>query len=134
MRVLKTIKIPIANESDVVTTRQVVRKIAIEQKFSLTDQTKLVTAVSEIARNTLIYGLGGDARVDVLENEGRLGISVAFIDQGPGIANLDQALTDGYTSGNGLGLGLSGSKRLVHEFIINSKLGEGTEITLVRWK
>lgn len=134
MQIVKSETLPIRSESQVVDVRQSVRKLSVALKFSLTDQTKMVTAASEIARNTLIYGLGGDVVIEELEDFNRKGLRLIFIDQGPGISDLDLALTDGYTSGSGLGLGLSGSKRLVHDFEIFTKVGEGTRITLTRWK
>ncbi|RYZ59957.1 MAG: anti-sigma regulatory factor [Proteobacteria bacterium] len=134
MQIVTSETLPIRSESQVVEVRQVVRKATVSLKFSLTDQTKMVTAASEIARNTLIYGLGGDVVIEVVEDFDRKGLRLTFIDQGPGIADLDQALTDGFTSGSGLGLGLSGSKRLVHDFEILTKVGEGTKIILTRWK
>jgi serine/threonine-protein kinase RsbT len=126
--------IPIQSSGDVVVVRQIVRTRAAELGLSLVDQTKIVTAASELARNTLDYGRGGHVHVELLKNESRSGIRLVFEDQGPGIKDLALAMTDGYTTGNGLGLGLSGSKRLVNEFDIQSKLGEGTRITIVRWK
>jgi serine/threonine-protein kinase RsbT len=134
MQIVKSETLPIRSESQVVDVRQCVRKLSVSLKFSLTDQTKMVTAASEIARNTLIYGLGGEVIIEELDDYNRKGLRLTFIDQGPGIADIDQALTDGYTSGSGLGLGLSGSKRLVHDFDILTKVGEGTTITLTRWK
>lgn len=114
--------------------RQVVRTRAAEIGLSLVDQTKIVTAASELARNTLDYGKGGHVRLELLRNDSRSGIKLVFEDQGPGIKDIELAMTDGYTTGNGLGLGLSGSKRLVNEFDIWSRPGEGTRITIVRWK
>jgi serine/threonine-protein kinase RsbT len=134
MQIVKSETLPIRSESQVVDVRQSVRKLSVALKFSLTDQTKMVTAASEIARNTLIYGLGGDVVIEELEDFNRKGLRLIFIDQGPGIHDVDLALTDGYTSGSGLGLGLSGSRRLVHDFDIFTKVGEGTRITLTRWK
>lgn len=121
-------------ESDVVTVRQAVRAWAVEAGLSLVDQTKLVTAASELARNTLVYGGGGTARLESVSNGPRRGIRLVFDDQGPGIADLEQALRDGFTTGTGLGLGLSGSRRLVNEFDIVSSPGEGTRVTVVKWK
>lgn len=125
---------PIRAESDVVRIRQRVRAIASELRFSLIDQTKLVTAVSEIARNTLIYGQGGELHIERVEQLGSPGLKLVFEDRGPGIPDIALALTDGYTTGGGLGLGLSGSRRLVNEFDIQSEVGKGTRITLVKWK
>lgn len=134
MQINKSENLPLQNESQVVEVRQAVRKWAVGLKFSLTDQTKIVTAASEIARNTLIYGKGGDVTLDLIENMDRSGLRLTFIDRGPGIPDVDRALTDGFTSGHGLGLGLGGSKRLVHEFDIETSPDTGTKITLIRWK
>ncbi len=133
MPLLKSDKLPINAESDVVSVRQSVRKWAIEQRFSLVDQTKLVTAASELARNTVIYGGGGTLTLEALEEGARKCLRLTFEDKGPGIADLELALRDGYTTGGGLGLGLSGSKRLCNEFDIQSELGKGTRITIARW-
>jgi serine/threonine-protein kinase RsbT len=114
--------------------RQQVRARAIEIGLSLVDQTKIVTAASELARNTLDYGGGGTATIETITDEPRRGVRVVFEDHGPGIADLQLALKDGYTSGGGLGLGLSGAKRLSNDFSIQSKLGEGTKVTIARWK
>jgi serine/threonine-protein kinase RsbT len=114
--------------------RQVVRTWAVTCKFSLVDQTKLITAASEIARNTVIYGGGGDLLLEALEERGRQGLRLSFSDRGPGIADVDQALSDGFTSGGGLGLGLGGAKRLVNDFTIETAPGVGTTIRLTRWK
>ena len=134
MRISKSESLPLQNESQVVEVRQAVRKWAVSLKFSLTDQTKIVTAASEIARNTLIYGKGGVVMLDFVEDTGRAGLRLTFIDQGPGIPDVDRALTDGFTSGHGLGLGLGGSRRLVDEFNIETSPETGTKITLIRWK
>ncbi|MDP9798808.1 serine/threonine-protein kinase RsbT [Catenuloplanes nepalensis] len=123
----------IAADEDVVRVRQHVRTVAVKVKLSLVDQTKLVTAASELARNTLVYGGGGKAEVTVVDNGRRRGVRIVFSDQGPGIADLDLALTDGYTTGGGMGLGLSGSRRLVDEFDIETAVGEGTRITVTKW-
>ena len=131
---LKTETVPIANSSDVVVVRQRVRAWALELKLSLVDQTKIVTAASELGRNTLEHGGGGSMEMSLVENGVKRGIRLCFSDHGPGIPDLDLALKDGYTSGGGLGLGLGGSKRLMHEFEIDSKPGSGTTITVVRWK
>jgi len=117
-----------------VRVRQIARSWATELKFSLVDQTKLVTATSELARNTLEHGRGGSVRVEHVENGGRRGVKLIFEDQGPGITDINLALRDGYTTGNGMGLGLSGSKRLVNEFDIKSEPGRGTTVTIIRWK
>lgn len=124
----------IATSDDVVRVRQVVRSWAMELKFSLVDQTKFVTATSELARNTLEHGGGGSMTAELLENGARKGIKLTFRDEGPGITDVDLALRDGYTTGTGMGLGLSGSKRLVNEFDIKSEPGRGTVVTVVRWK
>jgi serine/threonine-protein kinase RsbT len=135
MPVPQSNRLDLLSEQDVVRARQVVRKLAQEQGFSLVEQTKLVTASSELARNTLIHGGGGHMELDVLsEPGGRSGIRLRFIDEGPGIADMKLALTDGWTSGTGLGLGLSGSRRLASEFGIESAPGQGTRVTIVRWK
>lgn len=125
----------VRSESDIVGVRQRVRSLAVELGFSLVDQTKLVTATSEIARNTVVYGGGGAVTLAEVQNDdGRAGLRLVFADQGPGIADLDQAMRDGYTTGSGLGLGLGGARRLVSEFEIHSRAGEGTRVTIVKWK
>ena len=121
-------------QDDVVRARQMVRGWSSELKFSLVDQTKLVTAASELARNTLEHGGGGTMRAELVENGSQKGIRLVFEDHGPGIQDINIAMRDGYTTGNGLGLGLSGSKRLVNEFDIKSEVGRGTTVTIVRWK
>jgi len=125
---------PVRTSDDVVRVRQTVRAFAIQAGFSLVDQTKLITAASEIARNTVDYGGGGTLRLEILSNGQRRGVRLTFEDKGPGIADLSLALTDGYTSGGGLGLGLSGARRLSNEFDIKSAPGEGTVVTLARWR
>jgi serine/threonine-protein kinase RsbT len=110
-----------------------VRKLAAELRFGIVDQTKIVTAASEIARNTLDYGRGGDLRMDAIHNGLKTGLRLTFLDQGPGIRDVDQALTDGFSSGNGMGLGLGGTRRLMDEFNIASKLNEGTTVTIPKW-
>lgn len=125
---------PIRSESDVVSARQAVRAWAVEMKFSLVDQTKLVTAASELARNTLVHGGGGTLRMEIVEGVPRRGLRLVFEDQGPGIPDLEQALRDGYTTGGGLGLGLGGSRRLVDEFAVDSSPGAGTRVTVVKWR
>ena len=124
----------IQNSDDVVRIRQEVRKRAIEVGLSLVDQTKIVTAASELARNTLDYGGGGTALVEIVADGGRSGLRLTFEDKGPGIADVQLALTDGYTTGSGLGLGLSGARRLSNEFHIESKPGLGTKVIIARWK
>ena len=127
-------ELPIRSGDDVVRVRQQVRNAAASSGLSLVDQTKLVTAASELARNTLVHGGGGAARIEVVKSaSGRAGVKLYFTDQGPGIADIGLALTDGWTSGNGLGLGLSGARRLVDEFELNSKPGAGTSIVVVKW-
>ena len=125
---------PIRAAEDVVQARQVARQWAVEAGFSLVDQTKIVTAASELARNTLVYGGGGTMRVDAITAGGRRGLRLVFEDKGPGIEDIERAMQDGYTTGNGLGLGLSGAKRLANEFEIWSRVGEGTRVTIVRWR
>ena len=125
---------PIATPEDVVAVRQAVRQRAVELGFNLVDQTKIVTAASELARNTLQYGRGGTLRIEEIIEGPRRGLRLVFEDDGPGIANLELAMKDGYTTGNGLGLGLSGAKRLSNEFDIHSRPGEGTRVTIVRWR
>ena len=124
----------VRSEHDIVLARQQVRRLAQELQFSLVDQTKMVTAASELARNALIYGRGGTMHWDVLEADGRKGLRLKFADEGPGIPNLELAMTDGWTSGTGLGMGLTGTKRLVNEFEIDSVVGAGTRVTITRWK
>jgi len=126
--------VPIVVDNDIVRVRQRVRDLAVGLGFSLVDQTKLVTAASELARNTLVYGLGGTLRIETVINERKTGLRLTFEDQGPGIADTALALTDGYTTGNGLGLGLSGARRLSQDFELSSRPGEGTRITIARWK
>ena len=124
----------IRQANDVVRVRQMVRERAIEAGLSLVDQTKIVTAASELARNTLDYGLGGTARIETFALSTRRGVRITFQDHGPGIADLVKALTDGYTTGGGLGLGLSGARRLSNEFDLVSTVGKGTRVTIARWK
>jgi len=134
MVVKRSDTLPVRTEQDIVAVRQTVRKLAQEVSFSLVDQTKIVTAASELARNTVIYGGGGDVRWEIMVDGTRTGLRLAFVDQGPGIPNLELAMMDGWTSGSGLGMGLSGSKRLVNEFDIQSEPGKGTCVTIARWK
>jgi serine/threonine-protein kinase RsbT len=127
-------EVPIRSGDDVVRVRQQVRNAAAENGLSLVDQTKLVTAASELARNTLVYGGGGVAHIEVVKSaNGRAGVKLHFTDEGPGIADIALALTDGWTSGTGLGLGLSGARRLVDEFELNSKPGAGTSVMVIKW-
>ncbi|MDI1259120.1 MAG: anti-sigma regulatory factor [Aquabacterium sp.] len=121
-------------EQDIVLSRQTVRKLAQELKFSLVDQTKMITAASELSRNTVVYGGGGEMRWELLQDGLRNGLRLHFEDQGPGIPDMDLALTDGWTSGKGMGMGLTGSRRLVNEFEIRSVVGEGTCVSITRWK
>jgi serine/threonine-protein kinase RsbT len=126
--------LPVRSDHDIVVVRQVVRTWAVDLRFSLVEQTKIVTAASELARNTIDYGGGGTVRLQSLRNDGRVGLRLTFEDKGPGIPDLELALKDGYTTGSGLGLGLSGAKRLSNEFDIQSRPGEGTRVTITRWK
>ena len=126
--------LPLRSDEDVVALRKQVRERAVAMALSLVDQTKLVTAASELARNTLKYGGGGTVYLDALGDGFRKGVGLIFVDNGPGIADLELALRDGYTTGGGLGLGLGGSKRLVDEFDIDSRAGEGTAVSVVKWK
>lgn len=125
---------PLRSEHDIVRARQLVRRLTQDLKFSLVDQTKMVTAASELARNAYTYGRGGTMHWEIVANESRNGLKLLFADEGPGIPNLDLAMTDGWTSGHGLGMGLTGAKRLVNDFAIDSKVGGGTRVTIVRWK
>ena len=134
MTISKTETLPIRSGEDVVRVRQRVRALAVEIGLGLVDQTKVVTAASELARNTLDYGGGGDFRAEVVQAGTRKGLRLTFDDQGPGIADIEQAMTDHYTSGGGLGLGLGGAKRLSNEFHIESTPGAGTRVTIARWK
>jgi serine/threonine-protein kinase RsbT len=134
MNVLKRELLPLRNSNDVVIARQRVRQSSIGLHFSLVDQTKLVTAASELARNALDHGRGGEMTLEELANGARTGIRLTFEDQGPGIPDIEKALTDGFTTGSGMGLGLGGSKRLVNEFSIESEIGKGTKVTVARWR
>jgi len=134
MTTLKSESISVTRPADVVILRQRVRVWTIELKFSLVDQTKMITASSELARNTLDHGGGGSCLMEIITNGARTGLRLTFEDHGPGIPDIDLALKDGYSTGSGLGLGLSGSKRLVNDFQIASKVGEGTRVCVVRWK
>lgn len=126
--------LPLRSDEDVVALRRHVRERAVGIALSLVDQTKLVTAASELARNTIKYGGGGEVHLDALVDGFKQGVGLVFVDDGPGIADLELALRDGYTTGGGLGLGLSGSKRLVDEFDIDSRPGEGTAVAVIKWK
>ena len=134
MAVLKSQTIPVRQETDIVRVRQAVRAWAIEIKCSIVDQTKIVTAASELGRNLLVYGGGGEVHMTILQEGLRRGLRVVFEDHGPGIPDIALAMKDGYTSGKSMGLGLGGSKRLVNDFDIVSKPGEGTRVTITRWR
>jgi serine/threonine-protein kinase RsbT len=133
MAVVSTEHVPVKTEPDVVGVRRRVREISAQLGFSLVDQTKVVTAASELARNTIIHGGGGSLVLETL-NGPRIGLRLTFQDNGKGIPDIELALRDGFTTGSGLGLGLGGSKRLVNDFEISSKAGEGTKVTITRWK
>lgn len=130
----KTQTLPLKQETDIVVIRQKVRKAAEEARLGLVSQTKIVTAASEIARNALIYGGGGECLIEMTMRAGRAALRLVISDQGPGIPDIERALVDGYTSGSGLGLGLSGSRRLVDEFLLQSQVGVGTTVELWKWK
>jgi serine/threonine-protein kinase RsbT len=134
MSVLKREQVPLSSSSDIVLARQKVRQWAIDLRFSLVDQTKLVTAASELARNALDHGHGGHMTLEVVNGLSKSGLKLTFEDNGPGIADVEQALKDGFTTGSGMGLGLGGSKRLVNEFSVESEVGKGTKVTVLRWK
>jgi len=134
MNVRKREVLQLRSDSDVVRTRQAVRAMCAEAGFTLVDQTKMVTAASELARNTIIHGGGGTTTLEALEDGSRKGVRMTFEDEGKGIADIAQALKDGYTTGNGMGLGLGGSRRLVNDFDITSALGTGTRVVAVRWR
>ena len=134
MAVLKTETLPLRSTEDVVHVRQIARQWAVQMGFSLVDQTKLVTAASELARNTVTYGGGGEVILEALNDINRRGVRLTFTDQGPGIPDITLALKDGYTTGGGMGLGLGGAKRLVNEFDIVSHAGEGTRVCITKWK
>ena len=134
MPTTRTDRLEIRSSDDVVKVRQQTRIMAVEAGLSLVDQTKIITAASELARNALDYGGGGEVHIDVVENGGRRGVRLVFEDHGPGIPDIEQAMRDGFTSGGGLGLGLGGARRLSNEFKIESVPGSGTRITIGRWK
>jgi serine/threonine-protein kinase RsbT len=134
MDLLSEGELPLNSGHDVVLARQAVRRLTQQLTFSLVDQTKMVTATSELARNALIYGGGGTLTWTVVQGSAKQGLRLTFADTGPGIPNLELALTDGWTSGQGLGMGLSGARRLVNEFHIETKVGAGTRVTITRWK
>jgi serine/threonine-protein kinase RsbT len=130
----RTDKLPVASDGDVVSVRQRVRALAVEAGFSLVDQTKLVTAASELARNTVVHGGGGTAELELLVDGARRGVRLTFRDHGPGIPDVAEAMRDGFTTGRGLGLGLGGARRLCSEFEIQSRPGEGTVVRVARWR
>jgi len=135
VEVLQSATFPIRTQHDIVLIRKEVRTWAMAIGFGIIDQTKVVTAASELARNTLDYGGGGDMTLETLQNDNRkAGLKLVFADQGPGIPNLDLALTDGYTTGGGLGMGMSGSKRLMNDFQVETEVGKGTRVTAIKWK
>ena len=134
MAVIRDERLSLRSEDEVVRIRQAVREWAVSLGFGLVDQTKIVTAASELARNTVIYGGGGTVRLEALNDVSRRGLRLTFEDQGPGIADVGQALKDGYSTGTGLGLGLGGARRLMNEFDITSALGKGTRVVITRWK
>jgi serine/threonine-protein kinase RsbT len=134
MAVIRDEVVPLSGTEDISRARQVTRAWATELGFSLVEQTKIVTAASELARNAIVHGGGGTVRLEVLNDGRRRGLRLTFEDQGPGIANVEQALQDGYTTGTGLGLGLGGARRLSNEFHLVSAPGQGTRVTIARWK
>lgn len=134
MPLIRTDKLPVASDADVVAIRQRVRALAVESGFSLVDETKIVTAASELARNTVVYGGGGTVELELLVEGARRGVRLTFRDHGPGIADIEAAMRDGFTSGRGLGLGLGGARRLSNEFDIQSRPGEGTVVRITRWR
>jgi serine/threonine-protein kinase RsbT len=129
-----TESISVADSADIVAVRHAVRRQAVKISLSLVDQTKIVTAASELARNMLVYGGGGKVTLEILREGARNGLRAHFVDAGPGIPNLELALRDGFTTGSGMGLGLGGAKRLVNEFNIESAPGKGTHVTITRWR
>ncbi len=130
----QALKLVLRTSDDVVRMRQTLRQVTVDRGFSLVDQTKLITAASELARNTIDYGRGGEVHIEAVEQGMRRGVRLTFIDQGPGIPDIETALRDGFTSGKGLGLGLGGAKRLSNEFHIESTVGHGTRVQITRWK
>jgi serine/threonine-protein kinase RsbT len=134
MDILRTDRQPVRGSEDIVRVRQAVRAWAVELGFSLVDQTKIVTAASELARNAVIYGGGGTVSLEALADGARRGLRLTFEDEGPGIKDIEQAMKDGFTTGTGLGLGLSGARRLSSEFEIVSAVGQGTRVTIARWR
>jgi len=134
MAVVRSEEMSLRSTVDIVNMRQTVRRWAIDAGFSLVDQTKIVTAASELGRNTIVHGQGGTARLELLNDGDRKGVRITFEDNGPGIPDVELALKDGYTTGVGLGLGLGGARRLVNEFKVDSRVGEGTKVMVTRWK
>ena len=134
MATLKAETMPLRSDADIVRARQLVRQWAVELKFSLVDQTKIVTAASELARNTVVHAGGGTVRIEALSEGARQGVRLVFEDKGPGIPDIEKAMQDGFTSGGGLGLGLGGAKRLSNEFSLESRVGFGTKIVIARWR
>jgi serine/threonine-protein kinase RsbT len=134
MIVARSATVSVTTEADVVKVRQTVRALAVEIKLSLVDQTKVVTAASELGRNLLVYGGGGEVRLDIVRDGARNGLRVIFEDRGPGIPDVEQALKDGFTTGTGLGLGLGGARRLVNDFDIVTNAAEGTRVTITKWR
>jgi serine/threonine-protein kinase RsbT len=134
MPLIRSDKLPVASDADIVAVRQRVRALAVESGFSLVDQTKIVTAASELARNTVVHGSGGTVDIETLVEGGRRGLRLTFRDNGPGIADVETAMRNGFTTGGGLGLGLGGAKRLSNEFDIQSRPGEGTVVRITRWR
>jgi len=130
----KSETLPLRSDEDIVRSRQLVRQWAVELSFSLVEQTKIITAASEIARNTVLHGGGGVMQVEALTDGARRGLRLTFQDKGPGIPDLEQAMKDGFTTAGGLGLGLGGAKRLSSEFSVESRVGEGTRVVLARWR
>ena len=134
MALSKTSAVPLRTSEDIVHMRQLVREQAVAIGFGLVDQTKIVTAASELARNAMIYGGGGEVAIEPVADGARKGLKLIFSDRGPGIPDIALALKDGFTTGGGLGLGLGGAKRLSNEFAIDSRPGDGTRVTITRWK
>ena len=134
MPLIRSDKLPVASDADIVAVRQRVRALAVESGFSLVDQTKIVTAASELARNTVVHGSGGTVDIETLAEGGRRGLRLTFRDHGPGIADVETAMRNGFTTGGGLGLGLGGARRLSNEFDIQSRPGEGTVVRITRWR
>jgi serine/threonine-protein kinase RsbT len=130
----KKVEVPLRREEDVVSARLEVRSLALQIGLNLVEQTKIVTAASELARNAIVYGGGGGATLEIVQNGTRRGLRLTFADEGPGIPDIERAMQDGFTTGGGLGMGLGGAKRLASEFSIDSRPGAGTRVTIIRWK